>query len=227
MTDYFADVGAYLLGALTPEETAAFERELERNDELRADVEHLRIAADALPASSIQMAPPPGLKDRVMAVVNAEAELLRAAGPEADRVPAPRAPSRRWFAWRPAFGLAAAALATAFVVGIIVFGGDGGDRVIEASTGNAQLIQRRSGHSTLTAANLPLPGPGRVYQVWLQRKGDDPQPTNALFGVGKDGTASVDVPGDIEDVDTVMVTSEPDGGSQTPSRAPIIVAHPA
>jgi anti-sigma-K factor RskA len=225
MTDYFDDVGAYLLGALSPEERAAFEAELDRNPDLRADVEHLRVAAEALPASSAQLAPPPALKDRIMAVVNAEAELLQAAGPEADRPPEPR--RRRAFAWWPAAAAGAAAVVVAAL--LIAFGGGGGaeDRVITAATGDAKLIERASGHSTLTAEHLPSPGPGRVYQVWLQRGDETPEPTNALFGVREDGSASVDVPGDIEDVDTVMVTSEPEGGSQTPTREPVIVAHPA
>jgi anti-sigma-K factor RskA len=220
MTDYFADVGAYLLGALSPAETAAFERELERNPALREDVEHLRIAADALPSSSVQLEPPPELKDRVMAIVNSEAELLRAAGPEADRPPAP---ARRRWSWRPALGLAMAG-ATALVVAVLAIGGGGGEHTYAFAGG--KLITRDGGHSTLIASHLSPPGRGRVYQVWLQRGKGKPEPTNALFGVRADGTASVDVPGDMSDVDTVMVTSEPEGGSQAPTRAPVIVAHP-
>ncbi|MEA2126918.1 MAG: hypothetical protein QOI80_3700, partial [Solirubrobacteraceae bacterium] len=54
-----------------------------------------------------------------------------------------------------------------------------------------------------------------------------PEPTNALFGVRQDGTASVDVPGSVKDVDTIMVTSEPEGGSTAPTTKAVIVAHPA
>jgi anti-sigma-K factor RskA len=222
MRDHFDDVPAYLLGVLTPEETAAFEAEMARNPALRDDVEHLRVAAEALPGSSTQLAPPPELKGRIMAVVNAEAELLRAAGPEADRAPAP-APRRRW-AWWPA-GLAGAAAAV--VAALLIALGGPGDQVVTAAKGDAKLIARASGHSTLTAEHLPSPGPGRVYQVWLQREGGKPEPTNALFGVRQDGSASVDVPGNIEDIDTIMVTSEPEGGSKVPSRDPVIIAHPA
>jgi anti-sigma-K factor RskA len=223
MNEYFDDVPAYLLGALSPGEQAAFEAELERNPALRDDVAYLRAAAEALPGSSQQVMPPPELKDRIMAVVNAEAELLRAAGPEADRVPRPE--RRRRLGWWPA-GLAGAAAAVAAAL-VISVGGGTKDTVVTASKGSAKLIERASGHSTLTADRLPSPGPGRVYQVWLQRKGGKPQPTNALFGVREDGSASVDVPGDMADVDQVLVTSEPEGGSQTPTRAPVIIAHPA
>ena len=77
------------------------------------------------------------------------------------------------------------------------------------------------------ATKLKPPGEGRVYQVWIQHAGKAPEPTNALFSAGADGTASVDVPGSLEDVDAVMVTSEPDGGSQKPTTKPVIVANPA
>jgi hypothetical protein len=64
-----------------------------------------------------------------------------------------------------------------------------------------------------------------VYQVWLQRKGSDTaEPTDALFTVRPGGEATVEVPGSIDDVAAVMVTSEPDGGSDAPTRDPIIVA---
>ena len=60
----------------------------------REEVDELRPAADALPMASPQMAPPPALKDRIMAEVEREAELLAQAG--AERRPArARAAARR------------------------------------------------------------------------------------------------------------------------------------
>lgn len=231
------DVGAYLLGALSPEEEAAFEAQLEVSEELRAKVEHLRVAADALPSAVIQLAPPPALKNRVMAVVNAEAELLRAAGPSADRPePAPR-PRRTLAGLSPGWWSGRRGLALAATLLVLVLGGaagiagqsllGGGDSVQVAKIGSAKLIQKDGGHSTLVATDLPSPGRGRVYQVWLQRPGRGPEPTNALFGTRRDGTASVDVPGSLEDVDAVLVTSEPEGGSSKPTTKPVIVANPA
>lgn len=226
--DFHDDVGAYLLGALSPAEREAFEAEMERSPELRAEVEDLRFAAEALPASPIQLSPPPELKDRIMAVVNAEAELLRAAGPQADRPPAPR---RRRFAFpslRPALAAGMAALALAAVVTGALVAGGGETRVVVATVGDARLIEREGEHSTLEVRDLVPPAPGRVYQVWLQHEGAAaPTPTNALFSTRSDGTASVDVPGSLEDVEAVMVTSEPDGGSQAPTTEPVIVASPA
>jgi hypothetical protein len=94
-----------------------------------------------------------------------------------------------------------------------------------AQVGNATLIQRKSGHSTLVATGLARPAAGHVYQVWLKHKGEtSPQPTNALFSASGDGSASVDVPGSLKNVDQVLVTEEPEGGSSAPTTAPVIVA---
>lgn len=235
MKDFYEDAGAYLLGALSPQEAQEFERAMEEDPELRAEVESLRVAVDALPSSPLQMTVPPDLKGRIMAVVNSEAELLRAAGPEADR-PAP--PRRRglalpgWLSLRPGLALAACLLVLvigAGIGGVLASNGTSNDQqvVVDAVLGEAQLIERKEGHSTLTATDLDPAGSGYVYQVWLQRGTDDPKPTNALFGARHDGTASVDVPGSLEGVDKVLVTKEPQGGSDVPTSAPIIEVRPA
>jgi hypothetical protein len=226
-------VGAYLLHAMPPEEAAAFEAHLEACPSCRAEADHLQVAADALPSSPIQFEPPPELKARIMAVVNAEAELLAAAGARAD-VPAGRPAPRRhrgWWSLRPGLALAGAVAVLAFgtVVGLVLGGGDG-SRTIDVPTvppgAQAQLIVRED-HSTLVTKGMPSPGPNRVYQVWLLRGNQAPEPTNALFSVRSDGTASVDVPGDLDEIDQVLVTSEPEGGSQTPTRDPVLAVTPA
>ena len=235
----------YLLHAMPEEEARAFEDHLAGCAACRAEVEQLRVAADALPASPVQYAPPPELKGRIMAIVNAEAQLLRAAGSRADE-PAGEPPPRRrrlavlrpdWWSVRPALGVAGAVLVLALgaLGGLIAggaFDGSGSSRTVVAQTAppgsEVRLIVRGSGHSTLTAQGLPAPGRGRVYQVWLLARGSKaPKPTNALFGVSTDGSASVDVPGSLKDVGAVLVTSEPEGGSRVPTRQPILSVTPA
>ena len=78
-----------------------------------------------------------------------------------------------------------------------------------------------------SAAKLPPPPAGHVYQVWLDRGGKAPEPTSALFSTRRDGTASVDVPGSLEGVRAVMVTDEPSGGSPKPTGRIILTASPA
>lgn len=235
--DRFADAaGAYVLYALADDEVVAYEAHLAGCGRCREEVARLQVAADALPASPEQYAPPPELKLRIMAVVESEAELLQAAGARADRPPRRRDRAavlrRGWWSLRP--GLAVAATVAVLAVGVaggIILGGGSGTRTVVASTAPAgarvELIQREGSHSTLVARRLPTPGRDRVYQVWLKSGKAAPKPTNALFGVRPDGSASVDVPGSLKGVDAVLVTSEPAGGSQAPTRDPILSIVPA
>jgi anti-sigma-K factor RskA len=68
------------------------------------------------------------------------------------------------------------------------------------------------------------PPAGHVYQVWLQHGKSAPQPTDALFTVNTSGRGHVEVPGSVKGVDTIMVTSEPQGGSRQPTGKPVITA---
>jgi anti-sigma-K factor RskA len=239
--DWSDSVASYLLGALPDHEREGFEEHLHSCAECRAEVDHLRVASDALPNAAIQMAPPPELKDRIMAVVNQEAELLRAAGPEADRAPAADAKPRKrrvvavlrpgWWSMRPGLALVASMLVLAVGAGgalVAESAINGGTKDVQFAVGSGKLILNEDGHSTLEVSGLEQPAPGHVYQVWLKHKDDaDPQPTNALFSGRSDGSASVDVPGSLKNVEQVMVTEEPDGGSTAPTSDPIIVAEPA
>jgi anti-sigma-K factor RskA len=78
------DAGAYVLGALSPDEHERFVAHLGGCEACRAEVDSLQIVVDTLPLAAEQVGPPPELKERIMAVVQAEAAVLRAAGPEAD-----------------------------------------------------------------------------------------------------------------------------------------------
>jgi anti-sigma-K factor RskA len=225
------NVGAYLLGALPPDEAEAFEAHLRDCPECRQDVEELRVAADALPVSVAPVAPPPALKQRIMAVVESEAELLEAAGRRAD-VPEPAPAKRRW-GWRlrPAFAAVAAAvlLALGVVAGLLLPGGNGERTVVASSTAQGAHVELEiSGDgATLVARDMPPPPEGRIYQVWLKRPGSDPEPTSVLWSTRADGSAEVAVPGSLDGVEAVLVTDEPEGGSDVPSKAPVITAETA
>ena len=74
------DVGSYVLRALPEDEHERFEAHLATCEECRRDVAELQVVADTLPLAAAQVAPPPELRDRIMATVRSEAELLGAAG---------------------------------------------------------------------------------------------------------------------------------------------------
>jgi anti-sigma-K factor RskA len=237
-------LGAYVLGALEQTEAAQVDEHLERCAICAEEMEELRAVVDHLPAAVPHAAPPPELKVRIMAEVEAEASLLRAArGRDADRPEPVR--RRRWLdglALRPlALGLGCAALLVMGALGFMIGGSaqhGSPSRTVAARTiparvqgpragdGRAALV-RRGDQVALVVSHFPNPPRGRVYEVWLQRPDhNSPVPTDALFTVNSAGNAHVAVPGDLRGVKRVLVTDEPPGGSSVPSQLVPLVSAP-
>ncbi len=236
--DHVEAVGAYVLGALDEDERSSLERHLETCRSCRKEAAALQLAVEALPASAPSVDPPPQLKDRVMAVVRSEAELLAVSGASADRPPRQRARGWGRLFPRPAITAAAAAAALgAGVVGGIAVVNDRGSRQPQATQrvlaaritdpsvpADARAAVRLSGgEASLVVHGLPDPPTRRVYQVWTKAPGNSPVPAGATFAV-RSGT--IDIPRRLHDGDQVLVTVEPLGGSPAPTRAPTIVTPP-
>jgi Anti-sigma-K factor rskA/Putative zinc-finger len=229
--EHWADaVGSYLLGALPPDEREGFVAHLEDCPVCRSDVEELSVAAEALPLSVPAVAPSPALKDRIMTVVDSEAELLAAAGEGADAPRrAPARPRRRFLAGlvpRPALALASAVvlLVAGAAGGVLLSSGEGTSTVAGTTTlqGASVELEVSDDASTLVAENVPEPRPGELYQVWFKRPGvEAPEPTDVLWSP-RNGAADVAVPGSMDDVEAVLVTREPKRGSEEPSESPVI-----
>jgi anti-sigma-K factor RskA len=207
--------GAYVLGAMASAERDEFEAHLATCAVCQEEVDELRPAADALPIASPTMLPPPELKDRIMAEVEREAELLGAAGAGADRPPRTERRRRRtWLSgWRLA-PVAAALLIAGVLVGVALGGPD--SRTVQFNRAGAEL-EIQDDQATLVAENLPAPPEGRVYEVWLMPEGSDtPEPTDVLFTPRSDGSAVAAIP-EVDDVRQVLVSDEPRGGSDEPT----------
>jgi len=238
------DAGSYVLHALPDDEHERFEAHLAGCETCRREVADLQMAADTLPLAAVQVGPPPELRERIMAVVRSEAELLNAAGTRADepqadpaRAARPRRRGWRWpvFSLRPLpAALAAGVLVAAGVVGGVVLSGGsdtstvtGTVRIASAPAARASL-QLSDDATKLEVRRMPPPPSGKVYQVWLKRPNRDPAPTTALFRVDANGSADVEIQrGRLKGVDQVLVTAEPDGGSMAPTSDPVIVASTA
>jgi anti-sigma factor RsiW len=212
------DVGAYLLGALEPAEQAAFEGHLASCPECRAEVEELRVAADALPRSVEPFVPPPSLKRSLMAAVKEDARTARE--PFLQRILA---------GIRPQFALAGAAVL--LVVAVLVgtqLGGGGGKTVVTAVVDRSRVpdatatLALDKGSGQLRVTGMPRPRAGQVYEIWLKR-GDQVQP-GPLFNTDSSGNGTGAIPDDLAGVDAVLVTREKTGGAMKPSEAPIISA---
>ena len=222
--------GAYVLGAMTPDEREQFEIHLAGCTICSEEVDELRPAAEALPMASPPMVPPRGLKDRIMVEVEREAQLLAQAGSSADRVePAPPRRRRSWSlgGWRLAPVVAALVIA-GVLAGTALDGTDtrSFDADVNAPGASAQL-EVSGEKATLVAENLPAPPEGRVYEVWVQPKGPDdtpPEPTNVLFLPRGDGSAEAAIPGSVSDMQQVLVTDEPPAGSDAPTGEVILKA---
>jgi hypothetical protein len=79
------DAAPYVLGAL--EDAEDYREHLLRCVICRAEVAELQLVADTLPATVTPAPAPETLRERVLATVRSEAELLRAAGQQADEPP--------------------------------------------------------------------------------------------------------------------------------------------
>lgn len=228
------DAGPWVLGALEDEDARAFAVHLESCPICRLEVAELQVVADVLPMAAPQLVPPPALKSRIMDVVESEAQLLRAAGPEADRPPATvdgrtgDRERRGFFGWLrplPVAVLATALLALGVVAGVLLSGGE--DTTSHPGFGpkGAQVALRVTGErGVLDLRGMPAAPSGRVYQVWLIRGKEKPIPTHTLFSVPSDGRARVEILESLKDTDQVLVTAEPPGGSEQPTSAPLMGA---
>lgn len=232
---------AYLLDALTPAEAEAFKAHAVDCALCRDELDRLRPAVDAL-ARSVEPYPAPAeVRESVMRAVKAEMR-------------APAAPARLSLGarLRDAFvrprGASWVAAATLAVVGAVAGWGvarqvsdeqrptitSAQDRIrtvavqidrdrVPDGSGSLLLARGDAGAgSILRVQGLESPGPRRVYQVWLKR-GEEISPAS-VFSVRADGSAAVGIVERLDEVDAVLVTREPAGGSRAPSEQPVMQA---
>jgi len=209
------EAAAFVLGALGGEDPE-YRAHLAGCSVCRAEVAELRLVIDAVPSAVPDAVAPDGLRERVLAVVRSEAELLRAAGPDADlapRRPRGRVPRARVLA-------VASMLATTGLAAALILPSAGPAtraipaRVALTSRGARAVLRERGDRGELILSGMPQPPLGRVYEVWVQRGRNAPAPTDALFTVTSSGSGSVGVPGSLAGVREVLVSAEPLGGSR-------------
>lgn len=208
------ELSPYLLGALDPGREAELERHLETCEDCHRELTWLRPAAQLLPESVERVEPPPALRARIMAEVAEQAE-------------APGRSRRRLPIWlrqpRLAAGLTLLLVCAVAAIGYAISSGDGGGGSTTIVAGEPPGVTARmvsEGDSgTLRLANVEQLPPRRVLQLWVQR--DERVESAALLVPDRDGTATA-VLDDMDGVEVVMVTTEPRGGSESPTSAPLI-----
>jgi len=219
------DLAPYVLGALEEDEARELERHIDGCAHCRAERDRLRLAADALPRSVLQVEPPPSLKASLMAEVEGSAD------------PAPRrlrlsrllpdlGGMRPVLAWVSAAFLLAVGIASGWA--ITQLADDDTARTITAQVDEKQLPLARANlivpddaqsGAVLRVSGMPTLPSNQVYQLWLDQDGEIvPGP---LFSVGESGTGSPGLRA-VDDADAVLVTREPSGGARAPSEEPIL-----
>jgi hypothetical protein len=220
------DVAPYVLGALDPPD--GFRAHLDGCATCRAEVAELQLVVDTLPATVPPVRVPRALRERVLATVRSEAELLRAAGHQMDERPKRVS---RWRSRRGPFLTASVALAASVAVAAVIVldnvGSTTPERVTVAQVapsipGGHASLRLLDSRAELVVSGMPQPALGKIYEVWLSRGSGSPQPTDALFNVTGSGSGSVNVPGNLHGVKEVMVTAEPLGGSSRPTSSPVL-----
>jgi anti-sigma-K factor RskA len=214
--------GGYALDALAAQETDAFERHLQHCGPCEAEVRGLRETAARLALAKARR-PPARLQQRVLAAAYRTRQLPPLPSPHPAPVrrrwPHPAPVRRRWP--RPVRILAAAAGAVALVLGMtqlaIAHRPDVSVQTARTSAGGAVtlIVTRSDQDALLTAARLPAPPDGRVYQVWVI----GPAGTRSAGFLSGTGLALTGVRAG----ERVGVTVEPAGGTSQPTTTPIVL----
>ncbi|MDQ3644517.1 MAG: anti-sigma factor [Actinomycetota bacterium] len=222
------DAAAWVLGMLSPEDAERYAEHLEVCATCRDEVARLQEAADALAAALPRAMPSAEVRARLVAAVEAEARLFRAAEDGEQPTRAGTGRNRR----RPlALGGVAAALLVAIgiTVGVLTSReSDAPARTVAGSvTDEGGAPRARAAvvigkdNAELVLNDLEAPPEGRIYQAWVVRRPSMPVPTGQLFSVPRSGATKINLPS-VRGAERVIVTAEPPRGSRTPTQPPLV-----
>ena len=244
--DYRELLGAYALGAVTPDERRAVAEHLAICDECTAELARLRVAVRALPLALADREPSPALRDRIQAAVRQDPADGRGqeGGRRASVLPGPRPPAA---ATRPpgrstprrlpvSPWAAAAVVLLAVSLGMLLWNlrlqqtvqRQGRIETVALQTtgpaagasGQLTYVADRQ-VAILSVRDLPPLAPGQVYEVWLLPAEGAPVPA----GVFAAPTARHAMAVDRGDYQGVAITVEPGPfGSPGPTTAPLAQA---
>jgi anti-sigma-K factor RskA len=223
---------AFVLGALPEEERREFEEYLASHPERQAEVDELGAVAGMLALSPQEQQPPPELRQRIMAVVEAEAERPRSE-------PRSGLARMRTFLGIRTLALGAAAL---LVVGLFSWnmllqeqiqdlqsqtrGPRDGRLVTLEGSGAArqarvEVMILDNDRAVLMAEDMPPVPEDRTFQIWVIEN-DVPKPGGHFETRGERVATIIETP--LGRADSIAVTVEPEGGSPQPTTDPMLTA---
>ena len=223
----------YALDALDPEERSAYEEHLAGCERCRQELASFWQTTEALAIGASGPAPSPALRERILADVRVEPQVV-----------VPFAPRRRRLV--PIFA-AAAAVAAIIVVAMGVWTSslssqlddarsaldrerasaavlaDPDARTVALKSGAGRLVVDADGRAVLVLDGLEPAPSGKTYEMWIIA---GETPARAGIFPGRDGRNVVGVDGLVRDGDVVAVTVEPGGGVDAPTSSPIVATDP-
>jgi anti-sigma-K factor RskA len=215
MADDHALAAAYALHALDEEEEHSFEQHLAVCERCRQELDGLQQAAAGLAYVAAGPAPPPELKDRILAQARAERENVTSLPGRRRNWTAPLAAAAAvaasvaiglgvWTATRPTGENAFTRVLAQPGARLIGMGGDGA--VTVAPNGEAALLLR-----------VPRAPSGKTYEAWIMQ----PRKTKpAGIFRGADGATVFKIPGRVPRGAVIGVTVERAGGVDQPTQKP-------
>jgi len=220
--DFDELAGAYVIGALTPQERARADAHI-RSCDKHPDFAELRSIVEGLALASPEMDPPARLKARLMNAVRAEV-----AAPSS----APGLPRRSllevisgWISSpRLGYGLAGvmAVVVAALLIWNISLQGNGSNQLVVQMSGQAsgQLIYLKDEKvGVMQLQGLQALPSGKLYEVWGISGGNA---TALGTFTPNDGTLNAAISFDRTGVQTVAITVEEAPGVDQPTSQPII-----
>ncbi len=208
-------VAPYALDALDDDDQRAFEGHLASCERCTEELAGLREAAALLAYGAVGGAPPPALKERILAEARAE------------RPNVVQLSRRRWTA--PLAAVAAVAAAVALGLGIWAATrpvpsdafasilAEPGARVVPMGERGA-LAVAADGRAALALTVPPAPA-GKTYEAWVIRDG---RPKRAGLFRGREGTSVIEVEHSVRRGVVVAVTLERVGGVDRPTQKPLV-----
>ena len=230
--------GAYALGAVDPDEDRSISEHLATCDEPHVEARDLIGADAALAATAGDVAPSPGLRDRLMTTV---AETPQEHRPQAVAAVTPPAagvePSRPWWRMQPvALGIAAVVLL--LVIGLGAWGLSLNAQLAEredalravanadaafavtGSAGSGWVIES-GGDAHFVADGLAEPPAGQIYELWLLDAEGNPTAVGTV--ADPDDLVVVPLEQGLDNATTFAVTVEQER-VEAPTSAPVLVA---
>jgi anti-sigma-K factor RskA len=218
-------IAGHALRALSSEDEERVVVHLAECDRCRRRLRETEAVAASLAYGVPQVAPPPELRSRVLAIAE-PVVAAPAAAPAAEPAarPAPARPRRQWWPRFAAVAVPAMALA---LVGMLAWNvslrndvngsrDDLANGAAVAVPGVGNVVAQTDGNATLFAHLRPAPA-DKTYEAWIIR-GSVALPAGVFKG---GGTVELHLTRSAKPGDKIAVTIEPAGGSQQPTTTPI------